>query len=538
MWKEVEDMNKGTILEIENESVLVMTGDCDFITLKRKSDMFVGQQIHYTKRDIKNEKKPVNFLPPLVASAAAIILMVSLYFIFFQKSSKSSLGGIYSFVDIDINPSIELMLDKDNKVRKAIPLNDDGQKLLKDLDFKDVYLEKAITDIIAKSEDLGYIDIENNHFLASVSLNDEYTYYGRDTEEQKSYIESLSKGLNISLEDKTDKYLVTKVSPILKRKASKNSLSMGRQVYYDTMRKNGEDISIDQARNEDVSTILENLTNYVDTQEGSDDTRTPAKVTSTGKGNLKATPPKTSATPKPTPKNTVTPKPTPSAVKVVYNNDTLNISGSVKDGKVVLKWTPLEGQGFQYYKVVISKKNSKPKYPDDGYMYVISDINTSSVNIDKDSIYSGGDFGGKIIPGEKYYFAITAVFKDKKIYSNTVSMKYPGTSVPTPKPSTGPKLTAKVGGDSISLSWTPNTKGNFSYYKVVISKNNPHPVYPEDGYMWFSDKETSYVVKSSNGYNGGDFNGQLVSGQKYYFSITYVYNDTKISSNTLYLTYP
>ena len=51
-------MNKGTILEIENDVVLVMTGDCDFIHLKRKSGMFVGQQIQYTSNDIKKERKP------------------------------------------------------------------------------------------------------------------------------------------------------------------------------------------------------------------------------------------------------------------------------------------------------------------------------------------------------------------------------------------------------------------------------------------------------------------------------------------------
>ncbi len=56
--------------------------------------------------------------------------------------------------------------------------------------------------------------------------------------------------------------------------------------------------------------------------------------------------------------------------------------------------------------------------------------------------------------------------------------------------------------------------------------------------MWYSSEETSYSVYSSTGYNGGDFGGKLVSGQKYYFSITYVYNDKKISSNTLYLTCP
>ncbi len=389
--------------------------------------MFVGQQIQFTSNDIKKERKPLNILS-LAVSAAAILLIASLYFIFFQKTSENDLSGIYWFVDIDINPSIEFMLDKDNKVKKAVTLNNDAQKLLKDMDYNNMYLEKAITDIIAKSEDLGFINMEDSNILASVSLNDAYKYYGKNTQEQKEYIDNLVNILNISLEDKADKYLVTKTSPIVKRKASKNNISLGRQIYYDYMRKNGDEITFDKAKNEEASTMIENLSEYKYTPEENDYTNSPYESTPTNKDNTEPSlPTKASAsvTPKPTQKNTATakPKPTPTIQKVLYDNSTLHVTASTKNGNVVLKWTPLEGKEFLYYKIVISKKNSKPKYPDDGYMYAIPDINTSSVTVSMDSSYNGGDFGGKLVPGEKYYFGITAVFNNKKIYSNIISMK-------------------------------------------------------------------------------------------------------------------
>jgi hypothetical protein len=75
---------------------------------------------------------------------------------------------------------------------------------------------------------------------------------------------------------------------------------------------------------------------------------------------------------------------------------------------------------------------------------------------------------------------------------------------------------------------------------VVISKNNPKPKYPDDGYLyWITDKyKTSAVVDNENSYNGGDFGGYLVPGEKYYFSITAVYSDKKVPGNVLYLTFP
>ncbi|MDP4181350.1 MAG: anti-sigma factor domain-containing protein [Bacillota bacterium] len=537
-------MSKGTILEIENDKVLVMTGECDFIYIKRKSGMFVGQQVQYVDRDTKIKNRQSNWLVPVISSVAAIFVIISSYFIFFHKNSVNPLNDTFAFVDIDINPSIEFMLDDSNKVIKAVPLNKDAEKVIKGAQLDNIYLEKAITNFIAKSDELGFIQIGKNYLLATVSLNDEYKEYGKDTQNQKSSLDKLEETLNIALEDKTDKFKVNKVSPIIKKKASKNNLSMGRQLYFDNLKKSGNEISIDEARNEDVSIIIDNLDGSSN-ESGDTKTKSPNSTSSpTGiKTNTASARVLTTPTIKPNSKNTPTkPAETKAVEKVVYDDNIMDLSGKIKGNNIVLNWTPIEGANFQYYKIVISKNNSKPKYPDDGYLYAISDINTSSVTIGMDSKYNGGDFGERLIPGARYYFSITSVFKDKKVYSNTIAFTCPKTAVNTTKPSvdpnSAPKLTAKVESNGIALSWTPNTREGFVYYKVVISKDNPHPKYPEDGYMWYSEKDTSYMVESSNGYNGGDFDGKLVSGQKYYFSITYVYNDKKISSNTLYLTYP
>jgi ABC-type phosphate/phosphonate transport system substrate-binding protein len=77
-------------------------------------------------------------------------------------------------------------------------------------------------------------------------------------------------------------------------------------------------------------------------------------------------------------------------------------------------------------------------------------------------------------------------------------------------------------------------------YKVVISKNNPNPKYLDNGYMdWITDGNLSYaVINAATQYNGEDFGKYLKPGEKYYFSITAVYNDSKVSGNVVQLTFP
>jgi len=102
------------------------------------------------------------------------------------------------------------------------------------------------------------------------------------------------------------------------------------------------------------------------------------------------------------------------------------VSGSItQDNKIRLDWDVITNPCLQGYKVVISKNNPNPKYPDDGYMFWITDRNRNYSVISSADHYNGGDFGGYLQPGESYYFSITAVYSDKKVAGNVVELVYP-----------------------------------------------------------------------------------------------------------------
>ncbi len=112
-----------------------------------------------------------------------------------------------------------------------------------------------------------------------------------------------------------------------------------------------------------------------------------------------------------------------------YEEDTTSykpiVQAKTVEGQIKLKWNVVNGEGFKYYKVVISKYNANPKYPDDGYLCYISNRYETTKFISPGAKYNNGDFGGYLKSGETYYFSITAVYNDKKIAGNTLRLKVP-----------------------------------------------------------------------------------------------------------------
>ncbi|MDH7478605.1 MAG: S-layer homology domain-containing protein [Syntrophomonadaceae bacterium] len=101
------------------------------------------------------------------------------------------------------------------------------------------------------------------------------------------------------------------------------------------------------------------------------------------------------------------------------------VTGEVYGDHVVLRWQVIDDSRLQGYRVVISKNDPKPAYPDDGYLYYITDEEQNFAVIDGEDAYHGGDFGGQLVPGQSYYFSVTAVYDDRRVRGNAVALTWP-----------------------------------------------------------------------------------------------------------------
>lgn len=104
--------------------------------LKGKTRAFISQKTHdYTVRGSLNYRR---LLPAAAVCCLALILFagISLYF---TPTAR---------IDIDINPSIELGINRFDKVVSVNPLNDDGKKLAESLDIRFVDYDEALQKIL------------------------------------------------------------------------------------------------------------------------------------------------------------------------------------------------------------------------------------------------------------------------------------------------------------------------------------------------------------------------------------------------------
>ena len=86
-------------------------------------------------------------------------------------------GGTYSYqnnrvdsvIGIDVNPSVELSVNKKNRVLKAEAVNQDGMTILNDMDMEGVDLNVAVNAIIGSMVTHGFLDDLDNAILVTVS---------------------------------------------------------------------------------------------------------------------------------------------------------------------------------------------------------------------------------------------------------------------------------------------------------------------------------------------------------------------------------
>lgn len=227
--------------------------------------------------------------------------------------------------------------------------------------------------------------------------------------------------------------------------------------------------------------------------------------------------------------------------KVTYDENTYvkpAVTVGTENGVTVVRWNKIASDKFKEYRVVISKNDSAPKYPDEGYLCSITDSDRTYAVIDNNTQYTSGDFGNYLTKGEHYYFSVTAVYKDgKTVAGNSVRFQYDGAV--NPEQYVMPVLSASEVNGRLVLTWNKINSTNLVGYKVVASKADSTPSYPENGYLYYyTDRNRNYaVIDNQTAYTNGDFNGYFVKGEKYYFSITAVYNDRSITGNVLQLQY-
>lgn len=123
---------------------------------------------------------------PLLASILAVAMLIVFVLI------KPPVTKAYAVIDLDVNPGIELSVDKNDKVLNVTGVNDEGKQILDDLKLVGVDAYTASNAILGALVSKGYLTKTANTVLLSVrSTGDTKALEMKLTEKMSAYLSSV-----------------------------------------------------------------------------------------------------------------------------------------------------------------------------------------------------------------------------------------------------------------------------------------------------------------------------------------------------------
>ncbi|MDP4177302.1 MAG: anti-sigma factor domain-containing protein [Bacillota bacterium] len=237
--------NFGYVYKIYGNKAVILTSSKGFIKIKKSTELKLGYKVYFEEKDIIKPNKRIYYFTSVAATF--FIVFMSIRFLM-------GIGSVYGYVDVDINPSIDFAVNKEYVVVKAAPLNSDAQKILKSYNFKGKHLDDAITVLLTKSEEYGYIKTSDNNVIVSMSLDRNSKKNDSSADENKlkvfvNDIKALNKG-NITKQ-------VLLVNYDERIEAKKYNLSMGKYFMYLKAKEKNSNITIDEVKRLNNTQLLE-----------------------------------------------------------------------------------------------------------------------------------------------------------------------------------------------------------------------------------------------------------------------------------------
>ena len=126
----------------------------------------------------------------IIAALLALLMLVPAFMLTSCASEAKAPEGTVTRITIDVNPSIELMVDDENKVVSATALNDDGSILIAGEAIVGMEAEDAVEYVVSLATETGYIvkgnvSADENEVKISVSGDSKYAKQLLEKAEEK-----------------------------------------------------------------------------------------------------------------------------------------------------------------------------------------------------------------------------------------------------------------------------------------------------------------------------------------------------------------
>ncbi len=159
-------ISKGIVIEVKKNYGIVLSDEGIYEKVVKKGSLSEGDRIIYTREDIYEGKQAgCKKVYRCLLSAAMVIFAIAMAFGFENLPSQN----VYAVVSMDINPSIQYYLDKDDFVIRAEAMNEDGLQIV-DCGLEGLSIEKAINRTLEEAERTHYLKGDSKVIVSAVDL--------------------------------------------------------------------------------------------------------------------------------------------------------------------------------------------------------------------------------------------------------------------------------------------------------------------------------------------------------------------------------
>jgi len=209
--------------EIEKKLDTAVSGMIPEDMFKRISENIVSAD---AERIEKGMKKKFNIFGKGfvgVAAAACVLFAVGVVGVPYY-------GNNYvpdSHVDIDVNPGVEIVTNKKNKILQVQPTNQDGAAVIDGMNLKNTELKVAVNALIGSMVQKGYIQNDNTGILVTVRNDNE----DKANKVKAEVLNDINTALSTNSVQATVINQTVKSTVDAKKFAAENNISIGKAVF-------------------------------------------------------------------------------------------------------------------------------------------------------------------------------------------------------------------------------------------------------------------------------------------------------------------
>ncbi|MBA4494913.1 anti-sigma factor domain-containing protein [Paenactinomyces guangxiensis] len=239
-------MNRGIIMEVQTQHWIVMTPDGEFVKVPRSNPSAqIGEEVTFQAKRTAPRRSWIT------AASVAVAAMLGFFFIFPQLSPNEAHAETYIY--LDVNPSVAIGLDSENRVVEVKPLNYSARKLLGRIDYKNATADEFVVDFLVQARSHGYLHKKDHLVLSGI----------QEEKNSVTAIKNLEKAIKKNRQvGENNLGLAVHTLSIPKKvsaKAAENGLSPTKYAVWLLAKKDGKDIPVEELGEKSITELANDL---------------------------------------------------------------------------------------------------------------------------------------------------------------------------------------------------------------------------------------------------------------------------------------